>query len=291
MNKIEELNNIQETLVEFYNKSNTKEKALNYLDEINNIILDSKDKRYLIKNTIENINRYRSSIFLEKLMNHKNNIVVNDKYFYFGEKDSYIIFIISILGCLGNNPTIKHYKETIAVIHQLLSIYNEPIENSSELVEEKEVINILNMTLANSSVNIVSKKNPLIILNFNMSSALDSAYYIFPNTIVNSRNNVNDKSPVSEVFMHEVGHALHIAITNNSSLIPSGFKEMFEETFRNSWNNLLAIHKQDVFADCFSIALSYNTKFEDINSFYSSFSKENRKTMYDYFDTLIRNSL
>ncbi|HEY8892897.1 MAG TPA: hypothetical protein VIM70_21950 [Clostridium sp.] len=288
MNKFEELNDIQETLAKFYSKSNTKKKALNYLDEINYIILNSMDKRYLIKNALENINQYRHSIFLGKQMNYKNNVIDKVKYFYFKEKDSYIIFITSILGCLGINPTIKSYKETIAIVHELLSMYNVPLENSSELIKEKEIIDILNMSLAKSSIDIIYKNNPLVILNFNMSSNLDSVYYINLNTIINSRNNAIDKSPISEVFMHETGHALHLAITNDDSVIPYGFKEMFEETFPTSWNNVLAEHKQDVFADCFSIALSYNTKYEDTNSFYSGFSKEKRKTMYDYFDNLTR---
>lgn len=231
MNKLEELNIIQKTLYKFYSNSNTMDKALNYLDEINDIILKSKYKRYLIKDMLENVSRYRYSLFLDKERNDNNNVTPNLKYFYFKEKDSYIIFISSILRCLGINPLIKNYKEAIGIIHQLLSEYNEPLENSCELIKEKEIINILNMPLAKSSINIIFQKNRLIILNFNMSSTIDSAYSIVLNTIINSRNNPNVKNPVSEVFMHEVGHALHLALTNDVSTIPNGFKEIFQKTF------------------------------------------------------------
>jgi hypothetical protein len=91
--------------------------------------------------------------------------------------------------------------------------------------------------------------------------------------------------------MHEVGHALHCAITNDVSVIPNGFNKMFEQTFNIAWNNVLNINKPEIFADCFSIALIYNTKYEDTSTLYKIFSKENRKTMYDYFDNLTRSSL
>jgi hypothetical protein len=97
----------------------------------------------------------------------------DDKYLYFKEKDSYFIFIVYMLGFLGDNPTINNYKKTIAIVHKLLSDYKEPVENSFELVKEKQVIDILNLPLAKSTINVIYKKNPLVILNLNMSSTIN----------------------------------------------------------------------------------------------------------------------
>jgi len=128
---------------------------------------------------------------------------------------------------------------------------------------EEKILSVLFMKYP--YLEIVSANRPLIVLNFDSTNRL---YNSFCGTDDNVRSrvicmfNMNDSTVSPEyVFLHELGHALQIAITGSVSDVPIEFIK-----YQNLLPGVEKLNQGDeiaaeVFADIFAIAVMRNTEF------------------------------
>lgn len=93
------------------------------------------------------------------------------------------------------------------------------------------------------------------------------------------------------IFLHVVGHALHMALTKNIEEIPESFLPVFEVTFGTQPSKVNRKDWPDIFADSFSIAVSYKTPLHKTNPFCQEFADFSLAGLAAYFKLLTEATL
>lgn len=87
------------------------------------------------------------------------------------------------------------------------------------------------------------------------------------------------------MFLHEIGHALQLKATKGRFKVPESFKkEISNHMFPDEGKDMLP----EIFADCFTIFLMHNTKFENKNPFIKALGEKRIELLEGYFQWLIK---
>ncbi len=96
-----------------------------------------------------------------------------------------------------------------------------------------------------------------------------------------------EKCSMQYVFLHEVGHALHMAITKNPAAVPASFETILPSVLGADPTAIRPGDWPDMFADAFTVALSYKNRFANCNPFCSVFRDSDQAALAEYFRLLI----
>lgn len=270
--------------------SQTNIEALTKFNDIHLSINSSKDKRRLIRVFLNDLNSHTISLINSKSMKRSGNTFELNKILYYKEEESYVSLIGYFMGSLGDNPTIKTYTESYKITTEFLREYTSPTTSTYDILTKAQIDSILSLPLLSKVIEIITKERPLSIFNFNLVNELSNSSYLrYINTIIQSRykhiegygnKNVN-------VFMHELGHALHFALTHDIAICPYQFEEIFEVAFDNRWCNVSESDRPEVFADFFTIAASCDSEYEDSNHLIELIPREATHLIKKYFNCIM----
>lgn len=111
----------------------------------------------------------------------------------------------------------------------------------------------------------------LIILNAENKDA-DSVFMVMGNSVITlpifllCANHEDCKQNQVEVFFHELGHAIHYAITGKLDIFPSAVLKILADTCFPNIESLPVEDRQEVLADVFGIGLMYNTPYTEYDT-------------------------
>lgn len=119
----------------------------------------------------------------------------------------------------------------------------------------------------------------LIILNVENKDA-DSAFLVMGNSMITlpvfllCANHEDCKQNQVEVFFHELGHAIHYAITGKLDIFPSAVLKILADTCFPNIESLPVEDRQEVLADVFGIGLMYNTPYIEYDTAHYMLSED-----------------
>lgn len=96
-----------------------------------------------------------------------------------------------------------------------------------------------------------------------------------------------EKCSMQYVFLHEVGHALHMALTKNPAAVPASFEAILPGVLGADPTAIRAKYWPDLFADAFTVALSYKNHLANSNPFCKAFRDSDQAALAEYFRLLI----
>jgi hypothetical protein len=161
-----------------------------------------------------------------------------------------------------------------------------------DAISEPEIKRVLTFSQKSFRIiDIIAPDEPLKILRFDNSHITFNSQCAIPESNTQAviylyhPNNVDIHNRVF-IFAHELGHALHLALTRNIDLLPDGFDE-FNDTFTPKPETLE--DKQEAFADAVAIAI-LNAKGLGTH-FPTQFSKDMSYLFARYLRGLCENAL
>ena len=119
----------------------------------------------------------------------------------------------------------------------------------------------------------------LIILNVENKDA-DSAFLVMGNSMITlpvfllCANHEDCKQNQVEVFFHELGHAIHYAITGKLDILPSAVMNILADTCFPNIESLPVADCQEILADVFGIGLMYNTPYIEYDTAHYMLSED-----------------
>ena len=258
------------------------------LENLKRLINSEKNSVPLIKDTVLTFSQHLMArgyggglLFNQKRENYK----------YISVDESPLIYISQFLAHSKINK--KTFNKMIDIPLEHFQSYRKDVEGSGDLIHPEAVDSILNLPTMKSSLTFISQNSTILILNFNYTEVKNSVAFPYLGMIINSRynpNNEEDSAP-EYIFMHEMGHLFHHYFVPGCESVPDSFGDVIKYAFRNDIQTLSKETLQEMYADCFSIACSYGTLYEDTNPFFKLFRREDCAYITNYFYTLINNEL
>lgn len=192
------------------------------------------------------------------------------KYYIYPAEDSLPYYFASSGLMLGRVREVRYS------IKSLITYIDETIIRPTGyfLTVEQEGKILSTLTAKFPFWEVVSANRPLVILNFNNTNRI---YNSLCGTDEGEKSsvilmyNMKDNSVIPEyVFLHELGHALQIALTGSADDVPNEFIE-----FHNSMPYTEKINQGDkdateLFADTFAISVMMNTELSCFDPFHFS---------------------
>ncbi|WML35661.1 hypothetical protein [Clostridium sp. OS1-26] len=296
MEKCEDIELLNIESKKLFKKCKTNQSFIKQLIKIDSIINASFNRKKLIKEFIGLVNNHFIAACMGGylILNKNSRGFYRNNCRYFKQTESYTMLLGYFAIPLGKSPTIGQYKIWLDEVLKFLNAYKESNGNDYNLISEKVIIELLKLITVEKALKVITKRRSLSILNFNLvNEKSNSVYLAHINTIINSRSKYTEgHSDISVViFLHEVGHALHIALTRNVNIFPDGFDLIFEKAFHNKWDIVEQQHRPEVFADCFTVACCLGTKFEANHYLISELGSKSSEIIKTYFDSIIEEKI
>lgn len=189
---------------------------------------------------------------------------------------------------------IRDYK---IILRKLIEMFDtEFLEPRTVALSKEQVFKVLSYLQSRYRIiDIITCKTDLEIFLFNNShNRFNSFCEIFydkrePQTYLKryiftfaSRSEEHDPY---QVLIHEIGHALQVALTHQAMIIPDSFIEMNKELDVHLENN--TVKSSDVFADVFSVVAMNNSYLADHNDLIRFFPSKVLDLFECYFTKLI----
>jgi hypothetical protein len=226
----------------------------------------------------QDVNR---SAFCKKLAQSLNEwlFLLSNENIFEDKKPEYYIYQtkVSLLYYLASNDlTLGRVREMRQNIKRLITYIDEtsipPSGRFLAVEKEEKILSVLFMKYP--YLEIVSANRPLVVLNFNSTNRASNSFCGTDEGVKSSvilMYNMKDNSVIPEyVFLHELGHALQIALTGSADDVPNEFIE-----FHNSMPYTEKINQGDkdateLFADTFAISVMRNTELSCFDPFHFS---------------------
>ena len=209
------------------------------------------------------------------------------------EKPKYLIceqqysvpdYLISYGLALGKVREVrKNIKKIIADIDE-----NITKPSGNHLSVEKEKIVLKTLTDKYPYWDALSISKPLVILNINNSHKLYNSICGVNDdatSFVIYMFNMKDNSTAPEyVFLHELGHALQVALTGSDLLVPDefiAFNKLLNKSFELTQGSY---ELAEVFADTFAISIMHDTDLSEFDPF--DFPKKLNNAFAEFFTEL-----
>ena len=210
-------------------------------------------------------------------------------------KDAPVIYALHRL--IGVNKIIE-YKDRL---RKLSNLFDDEFEVSRTIgLKKQQVYDVLNYLQSKYSVfDVITCKTELEIFLFNNSHRdFNSMYEVFYednkresycNMYILTFTSRSEEHDPYQVLIHEIGHALQVALTHDTMSIPESFIEMNKVLDVHLENN--TIIASDVFADVFSLVTMNKSYLAEHNLMISHFPKKALDFFEYYFDKLIKHAL
>jgi hypothetical protein len=160
-------------------------------------------------------------------------------------------------------------------------------EPKSIILTKTQVSDLISQAQRIRAVELINHWHPLFVVIIPKSDKeLNSFYLPYINTIVVTAPDP-ERGNAEYVFLHDVGHALHMALTKNIEEIPQSFLPVFKVAFGTHPSKVNHKDWPDIFADSFTIAVSYKTPLHKTNPFCQEFADLSLAALATYFKLLI----
>jgi len=195
---------------------------------------------------------------------------------------------------LTSSNKIKDYKVSLRKMIEMFE--TEFLEPKTVGLSKDQVVKVLNYLQSRFRIlDVITCKTDLEIFLFNNShNRFDSLCEVYydesePETYLKryiftfaSRSKEHDPY---QVLIHEIGHALQIALTHQGMIIPDSFIEMNKELDVHLENN--KVDSTDVFADVFAVVAMNKTYLADHNDLIKFFPSKVLDLFERYFSQLL----
>jgi len=193
---------------------------------------------------------------------------------------------------LFNGLTNRYVRDSRMCIKMIIDYIDEYIVPASgNCITKDDINNILNLLDQKFPYfNVVGVNQPLIILTFKNSSRIYNSFFCTDASrrflIINMLNMMDNDTSPEYVFLHELGHALQLAITGSMDNVPGEFI-----SFQNDLSGVEPIEQDDpnapdLFADSFAIAVMNNTPLKKHDPF--NFHEELNRLLEQFFMEFIK---
>ena len=226
----------------------------------------------------QDVNR---SAFCKKLAQSLNEwlFLLSNENIFEDKKPEYYIYQtkVSLLYYLASNDlTLGRVREMRQNIKRLITYIDEtsipPSGRFLAVEKEEKILSVLFMKYP--YLEIVSANRPLVVLNFNSTNRASNSFCGTDEGVKSSvilMYNMKDNSVIPEyVFLHELGHALQIALTGSADDVPNEFIEFHNSMPYTEKINQGGKDATELFADTFAISVMRNTKLSCFDPFHFS---------------------
>lgn len=207
-------------------------------------------------------------------------------------KEAPVIYASHLLNSISK---IRDYKVRLCKLIDMFE--NEFFEPKTVGLSKKQINKVLNFLQSKYGIfDIITCKTELEIFLFNNShKQFNSICEVFsdasqPETyckqyILTFASRAEEHDPY-QVLIHEIGHALQVALTHQVMIIPDSFIEMNKELDVHLENN--KVDSTDVFADVFAVVAMNKSYLEDHNDLISFFPSKVLDLFEHYFTELLK---
>jgi len=254
---------------------------------------NSTDKRKFIKALNESLARAGGAGLLNSLLSNNNDVPRN--VYVHGNKEAPIVYAAHKLVLINK---IRDYK---VKLRELIDFFdNECLEPKTPCLSKEQVSKVLNFLQSKYKIfDIITCKAKLEIFLFNNShNQFNSFYEVFhdkmePTTYVKGYivcfAPLSNKHNPYQVLIHEIGHALQVALSHQVMVVPDSFIEMNKELKVHLSNGTVAA--TDVFADVFSVVTMNRSFLAEHNDLIPRFPSKVLDLFERYFDKLFQFAL
>lgn len=182
-----------------------------------------------------------------------------DKYFYFSLKR------------IKEKPS-KTLENIEKFATHVLKDFDVKKDNNVITIEKiKEIMNFLD-----NKYNFTEKVYKDFVPTFSILKFENPFYNSFTDVSLDTKNklyyhyiifNVKDNISPTYVFLHEIGHTIHYAITKNGNFIPEKVLKELEKTGFKGIETIDNYAKYEALADIFAMGIMYNSPYADCDPF------------------------
>lgn len=256
----------------------TTKKAITSLHQLIDVV-NSKSKISYSRELVNTARRMNVPFYNDAKIYHK-----DSEAFVLGARDGLKLIISMTLA--KTNPDPDSITTNLSYLVGHLEGFTEP---KSPTLTKKQVRSLITQAQVNTGViKLINRWQPLFVVIIPMSDKeLDSFYLPGINTILSTAP-YPDGGDAGYIFLHEVGHSLQLALTKDSEKVPESFLSVFEITFNNQIANVNPAHWPEIFADSFTMAVSYKTPLQKTNPLCQEFPDLSMAGLAAYFKMLIQ---
>ncbi|MCK8823824.1 hypothetical protein [Fuchsiella alkaliacetigena] len=194
-----------------------------------------------------------------------------------------------VLRYLNGSIRIKYVSKEIRIYQQLLKILNGFFKSDYYLLEEAVVLELIKLLYDFGISKLVEHSQDKFAFKLYLIPYSHREYNSFTHPEFNliaifkakQEQGKQSRTPETE-FLHGVGLLLCESLTEGEEAFPSSFEEIYASKFAPASK----IRKKTIFADCFSLAVMYNTPYISKNPFAERWDELFQKRLNNYFRSL-----
>jgi hypothetical protein len=259
--------------------SQTPEEVCSYLTELSARI-KGKNARSLARALVRAANDYIHPVIASAA------IFNEPRYEIIPSGKSSQALVALFLGQVGTNCRISDVRTVLMDVHKFLSKLRAP---DTDPLTPNDVKSIIQQVRLPDALTVITAWRPLLIFCFHATDPdYNSSYAPNLNAVLLTapRANKEGNHPYY-IFLHELGHAFQVALTKDPTAVPSSFLPVFHLTFGTDPEQVSANDWPDIFADTFSLAMSYGTELAIRNPFCKVFDEFAQVAILRYFEIII----
>lgn len=264
-------------IFQFFNNAQTTAEVCSYLTELSAQI-KGKNARPLARALVQAADDYVRPVAISAAFFNK------ARYEIIPPEKAPQTFVALLLAISGNRVT--DVRAALAESYKFLSKLREPDTPPLMPDDVKEVIQKVHIP---GALNVITTRRPLLIICFRATDPeYNSSYIPRLNAVLVTapRKYKEEDNHPTYVFLHELGHAFQIALTKDATAVPQSFLPVFHVTFGTHPEEVSVNHWPDIFADAFSLAMSYETDLAAFNPFCRRFHNFSQVGISRYFEML-----
>lgn len=152
----------------------------------------------------------------------------------------------------------------------------------------EEIEDVLARDLCRKALEIVGDPRPLLIFLLRARDReFNSCYVPGIHAVLLTEVRAGEAYDPRYIFLHEIGHSLHVTLTKDMRQIPPSFFPVFHITFGTDPARVEDEVWPEIFADSFTIAVSHGTELADTNPFCGPFLEFSKAGLAKYFELLL----
>ncbi|MCL6479888.1 MAG: hypothetical protein K6T65_16070 [Peptococcaceae bacterium] len=195
-----------------------------------------------------------------------------------------------LLSLMGTNYRIRAVRAALTEGHKFLSKLRGP---DTAPLTPNDVKAVIQQVRIPDALTVITTRRPLLVLCFHATDPdYNSSYIPHLNAVLVTAPRANEEgNHPAYVFLHELGHAFQVALTKDPAAVPRSFLPVFHVTFGTDPEEVSASNWPDIFADIFSLALSYGTELAITNPFCRIFPNLSQVSISRYFEMIVSDAL
>ncbi len=182
--------------------------------------------------------------------------------------------------------------EVMGTVRQTLELISSFQKATTTPLAPEEIHAVLGGTRLPHCIRVASSWRPLLVFRIDAAEPIyNSSYLSGINAIIASAPQKDRRQWAKQALLHELGHAIQVALTKTPFEVPRSFFPVYEATSGRDIGSTSMKDLSEVFADTFSIAASYETELQAANPLCQVFPRWIQCGLSRYFDVLTGEAL